>query len=368
MISKRLRKLSKYVAFVFPAALVVMYVWATLHMSTATAATQASVGVVETVVGKGWSVSSAGAKFAKAQGDVVAMNEVVATGYKSGMLMSFVDGTTMKLGADAQITIDEMVYDPDDGQNDSVVMTLKTGAFYFVSGKVAKQKVTLITPTATIGIRGTELLISVDANGSTTVGVAKGRAFMSSRENSSRTEIGLGDTARSDDQGNVSESHKGLDLTGDDDIDRNVEGVSDWLGDDDDKKSDDISDFASDDHEDDGKEDDDKKDDDKEGDGEDRGDNEDSGDQGDNDGEDQKDGEDGDSEGQSDGDGGDGDGGDGDGDGGDSDSDGGDSDGGDSDGGDSDGGDSDGGDSDGGDSDGGDSDGGDSDSDGKSHD
>jgi len=373
MMFKRLRQISRYIPFVFPVALIAMYVWASVHMSSATAAPQLSVGTVNTVQGKGWSVSVGGEKFAKLEGDVVAMNEVVATGYKSGMTMSFIDSTTMKLGADAEITIDEMVYDPENGEHDSVVMTLKSGAFYFVSGKVAKQKVTLITPTTTIGIRGTELLISVDKDGSTSVGVAKGRAFVRSRHNRSGTDIKKGDTARTDAKGNVSDSHKGLDLTGDEDVDRNVEGVNDWLGDDDDKKISDITDFSSDDHEDDDKKDedkkdDDKKDDDKEGDDEDRGDKENSDDKDENDGEmdgndgeDQNDDEDGDSEGESD-DGGDDGESDGDDGGDDGDSDGGDSD---SDGGDSDGGDSDGGDSD---SDGGDRDGRDRDSDRKGHD
>lgn len=340
MIFKSLRSFSRLLPFVFPVLLIAIYVWSSVHLSSATAATQVPVGTVESMQGKGWSEASGGAKIDKLKGDVVAMNEVVATGYKSGMSMRFIDETTLKLGEDAKLTIDEMVYDPQNGENDVVVMSLGAGAYYFVSGKVAKQKVTILTPTVTIGIRGTELLINVSADGATSVGVAKGRAFMRSRRNSSRTEINLGETARVDAHANVAESHKGLDLTGDDDIDRNVEGVSDWMGEDDEKKGDDLTDFSDESHEGDDTEGDDTEDDDREDDGKD-----DEGDERDDDGDDESD----DGKEDEDGEGDEGESGDdSDGDGDDGDSDGGDSDGGD---GDSDGGDSDGGDNDGGGSD-----------------
>ena len=336
MIFKSLRPLSRLLPLVFPVFLIAMYVWSSVHSTSATASTRAHVGTVEMLQGKGWSVSSGGAKNNMQMGDIVVMNEIVATGYKSGMSMRFIDDTTLKLGADAQLTIDEMVYDPQNSNNDSVVLRLGPGAYYFVSGKVAKQKVTIITPTTTVGIRGTELLINVDKDGSTSVGVAKGRAFMRSRENNSRTEISRGETARSDDKANVSDSHKGLDLTGDDDVDRNVEGVSDWMGDDDDKKDGDYTDFSDEhsedeDEDDEDKEDDERDDDEKDDEGEDDdrdGEDEDRDDEDDGESDDGDEFDDGDSD---DGDHGDDDDGGDDGDGGDSDSDSGDSDGGDSD-------------------------------------
>jgi len=345
MTFRRIRFSPRFLTYIFSIVLIGTYVTSTIPVPQAHAATSTTVGQVESKQGKVWGEAKWSSNYAKVKGDLVAQDEVIATGYKSSTTIKFIDSTIMKLGANAKITIDEMVYDPGNDENDKVVFRLGAGAFYFVSGKVAKQKVTLITPTATIGIRGTELVINVKDNGETSVGVTKGRAYMRSRQNNSSSEIGLGNTAHSDDQGNVGEARKGVDLTGDDDVDSNIEGVSDWQGEDD-KKDDNIGEFSDDGHDDHGKTDDgegdregkdndghDNEGHDNEGDGKDDGESSD----GENDGEDSSD-----NESENDGEGSDGDG----------DGDGGDSDGGDSDG----GGDGDGGDSDGGgdgDSDGG---------------
>jgi len=229
----------------FAVLLSAAYVWVSVPTSSATAETPIHVATIETMHGKGWGQTGVGTKYKKVQGDQVIKDEVISTGYKSAMTMRFIDNTTMKLGHDAQIQIDDMVYDPANSEKDTVVIRLGVGAFYFVSGKVAKEKVFLITATTTIGIRGTALLIDVQADGTTTVGVAKGRAFMHSRRNNSRTEIALGSTGSSDARGNVSESHKGLDLTGDEDINRNIGGFSDWLDEKAPKKSQDFNNFST---------------------------------------------------------------------------------------------------------------------------
>ncbi|PHS79719.1 MAG: hypothetical protein COB59_00045 [Rhodospirillaceae bacterium] len=269
------------------------------------------VGLIDSAKGQVWGSAPWRDKDAKAhkqKGDTVVQDEVIATGFNARTTITFIDKTILKMGENARITIDEMVYDPANNEMDKVVLRLGQGAFYFVSGKVAKQKVTLITPTATIGIRGTELLISVKPNGATTVAVTSGRAFMRSRNNRSSNEISTGKTGRSDENGNVSDAHDGVDLTGDDDVDLNVDGVSDWQ--DDKEKEKDIAEFSDEgDEEGDGKEgegeegdkdDGEDGDDDGEGEGED-GDKE-NDDEGDHDGEGDSDDEgDSDSEGDSDG-------------------------------------------------------------------
>jgi len=206
------------------------------------------VGLIESTKGQVWGSAPWRDKDAKAnkqKGDTVVQDEVIATGYNAKTTITFIDKTILKLGENAKITIDEMVYDPANNENDKVVLRLGQGAFYFVSGKVAKQKVTLITPTATIGIRGTELLISVKANGATTVAVTSGRAFMQSRNNRGSNEISTGRTGHSDKDGNVSDARDGVDLTGDEDVDRNVEGMSDWQ--DEKEKEKDIAEFSDED-------------------------------------------------------------------------------------------------------------------------
>jgi len=232
----------------FSMALVGAYIFSAVYISGATAAPPVPVGAVDSTKGKVWGETTWRTKYDKNKGDIISKDEVIATGYKSSATITFKDHTILKLGANAKMAIDEMVYNPLSNENDSVVFQLTEGAFYFVSGKVAKKNVSLITPTVVIGIRGTELLINVKPNGATSVGVTKGRAFVHSRENNSSTEISLGSTAHTDAKGNVSDAREGLDLTGDKDVDNNVEGVSDWHGPDDVKKDDSIAEFADDKH------------------------------------------------------------------------------------------------------------------------
>jgi len=225
-----------------PTFLIVAYVWSAL---SATAATQTTVGAIEDLQGRGWGVSQWGKKYDKLGGDLVVMDEVVATGMNSAMTLRFIDNTTMTLGESAEITIDQMVYNPDDGDKDGVTFTLGKGSFYFVSGLVAKDKVTIKTPTATIGIRGTELVINVGNDGATSVGVAKGHAFMRSKDGVSSVEGEVGNTGRTNGKGKVSEPFPGIDLTGDDDVGRKILGVAEWLGEDDDDKNKDYTEFSS---------------------------------------------------------------------------------------------------------------------------
>ena len=87
------------------------------------------------------------------EGDVVETNENSSVG------IEFEDKTTLSLGADARMVLDEFVYNPAENTGNLGVSVLQ-GAFAFVSGEVAKlspDAMTVTTPTATIGIRGTKV-------------------------------------------------------------------------------------------------------------------------------------------------------------------------------------------------------------------
>ena len=224
------KSLSWGLLFSLPVVVSAGLVWSA--MTAIAAIPPAPIGAVDTLKGKGWGKTVSVGRYDKTVGDLVVLNEVLGTGKHSNMKLTFIDGTVMNLGEDAEIIVDEMIYDPNDTKDNRVVLKLGVGAFYFVSGKVAKDKVTIITPTATIGIRGTELVINVSKDGSTAVGVSKGHAYIDSRsQGGGRAEIEVGNTARSNGKGIVGKSFPGIDLTGDDDVDRNIPGVSDWLDD-----------------------------------------------------------------------------------------------------------------------------------------
>ncbi len=87
----------------------------------------------------------------------VYQQQIVSTGGASRLEITFADGTLLTLGENAEMTLDTFVYDPAGGTG-----TLKlgvVGAFRFVSGQVTKlasSDVSVTTPVATVGIRGTE--------------------------------------------------------------------------------------------------------------------------------------------------------------------------------------------------------------------
>jgi hypothetical protein len=81
----------------------------------------------------------------------IALADQVRTGVESRMQIALLDKTQITVGANAALTIDKFVYDPNSG---SVSVSAAKGALRFMSG-FSKSNRTLRTPSATIGIRGT---------------------------------------------------------------------------------------------------------------------------------------------------------------------------------------------------------------------
>jgi hypothetical protein len=100
--------------------------------------------------------------------DDIYLNDIVQTGTKSALGITFTDATTFNLKANAQITIDTYVYE-DGGQNNAGVFDVAKGTAAFVAAAVAKTgDMKITTPTATLGIRGTSGLVEVPEDGSAT--------------------------------------------------------------------------------------------------------------------------------------------------------------------------------------------------------
>jgi hypothetical protein len=86
--------------------------------------------------------------------DDVNRDELVATATESASEIVFLDGTSVSLGPNAQLVLDEYVYDARPSQAKMVVRFVE-GAFRFVTGGFSSNAYTIVTPTATIGVRGT---------------------------------------------------------------------------------------------------------------------------------------------------------------------------------------------------------------------
>ena len=76
--------------------------------------------------------------------------------------ITFIDGTVFGLSSNAKMVLNEMVYDPN-GSNNSSLLSLVAGTISFVAGETAKHgDMKIDTPVATMGIRGTAVLVEID--------------------------------------------------------------------------------------------------------------------------------------------------------------------------------------------------------------
>ena len=95
-------------------------------------------------------------------GDNVEKGDVVQSGSESSLVVTFMDGSVFGLLSNARMVLNEMVYDPN-GSNNSSLISLVSGTISFVAGETAKHgDMKVDTPVATMGIRGTAVLVQID--------------------------------------------------------------------------------------------------------------------------------------------------------------------------------------------------------------
>jgi ribosomal protein L27 len=96
------------------------------------------------------------------QGDIVHKGDVVQSGSDSTLGITFIDGTVFGLASNAKMVLNEMIYDPNGSENKSL-LSLVQGTISFVAGATAKKgDMKIDTPVATMGIRGTAVLVAID--------------------------------------------------------------------------------------------------------------------------------------------------------------------------------------------------------------
>jgi len=93
--------------------------------------------------------------------DDIYLNDVVQTQASSSLSITFSDATTFRLSSNAQVTIDNYVYE-EGGANNAGVFGIGKGTIAFVAAAVAKTgNMEITTPTASLGIRGTTGVVDV---------------------------------------------------------------------------------------------------------------------------------------------------------------------------------------------------------------
>jgi len=98
------------------------------------------------------------------------MDTVRTTQGKVGL--TFADKTKVDITENSKLVIDDFVYDPNNKAGGKLAMKVALGTVRYASGQVAKnnpQAVAINTPTATIGVRGTDFTATVDELGRSTI-------------------------------------------------------------------------------------------------------------------------------------------------------------------------------------------------------
>jgi hypothetical protein len=98
-------------------------------------------------------------------GQPLYQSDTVRTGADGRMGVTLKDETRVSLGPNTEVRIDQFLYSPGQGSL-RLVLNIARGLVAYVSGRIAKlspDAVRLETPSAILGVRGTRMVIRVEA-------------------------------------------------------------------------------------------------------------------------------------------------------------------------------------------------------------
>lgn len=136
---------------------------AIFYVTAACAATQPESGLVKNVSGH-VAVVRAGTAITPRAGTPLVSGDEVRTGKDGSVGIGFLDGTRVSLGPDSSLAVRDYAFRPQE-KRFAFKMYMKKGSMTYASGKLGKlapEAVAIDTPQASVGIRGTKLLIKVD--------------------------------------------------------------------------------------------------------------------------------------------------------------------------------------------------------------
>ena len=106
------------------------------------------------------------------KGSNIEKNDTVSTNSQGRFKITFVDATTVNITQNSRLIIDDFVYDGGNKSKGKIGLKLALGTAKYTSGAIAHgnaRGVGIRTPTATIAVRGTDLVMSVDEAGRSTI-------------------------------------------------------------------------------------------------------------------------------------------------------------------------------------------------------
>lgn len=109
------------------------------------------------------SIERAGAAQPAAVGARLQSGDVVSTGGDGAVGITLNDDSLLSAGANSRLSLDRFVHEPSTNQG-RLDVSLNRGTLAVISGRIAKQSpdaMTVRTPTAILGVRGTEFAVKV---------------------------------------------------------------------------------------------------------------------------------------------------------------------------------------------------------------
>lgn len=122
-----------------------------------------SVGTIKTVTGEAH-VQRGGQNVTAAPGLALEQSDAIVTGNDGSVGLTLRDNTTLSVGPRTSMGLDEFDFEPAAGSM-KLVTSVARGTMMMTSGTIAKlapEKVSVVTKSGTIGVRGTRFVVSVE--------------------------------------------------------------------------------------------------------------------------------------------------------------------------------------------------------------
>lgn len=159
------------------------------------AAEAQGIGTVQEVHATAYRTPPAGQRAQIAVRVGLMQNERIETLADAAVGMLFNDDTTFRVGPDSNVVLDAYVFDPASTRG-QVAISLGRGSMRFITGRMAKDGVRVVTPSVTIGVRGTDFAVLVYPGGVTDVLVFDGSVLMQPLQATQPTLLAPGQYAR----------------------------------------------------------------------------------------------------------------------------------------------------------------------------
>lgn len=127
--------------------------------------------------------------------DSVFQNQGIRTDRGAATHVRFIDGTELRVGSASEVVVDEYVFEASTAAG-KFTSEISKGILRMVSGRLAKPGFKITTPVAYIGIRGTDFIVQVAADGSTTAYVLAGAITITPRAGGGEIVVNAGEAAR----------------------------------------------------------------------------------------------------------------------------------------------------------------------------